>query len=137
MNWPGWMKDWRRERHLRRELRELKAHYEPQVDKATEYAEEQALLAEWHFEAQVPESQLAILESRKLRRIALRWQIDVPPSERDDLSGLMFIPDKKRDEVWSKIYYARRENRHWWIRWVVVPLACAVLVFIGVLLRLD
>lgn len=134
MDWPHWMKDWSRERRLRRELRDLRAHYEPQVNKAKNYADEQALLSEWLFEARGPESQLAILESRKLRRIAVHWQIDVPPNELDDRYGLMVIPDEKRRQVWSKIHYARRENRHWWIRWVVVPLICSVLVFVGVLL---
>ena len=119
---PDWLKNWLHVRELHRAVRALDDHYRPLHDKVNVGDEKQAILAEWAFEAQWPESALAHVESARLRRLARRWLVDLPSYELDDQTGRWYIADEPRQKLRREIRKARREGIRWWIQTVVMPL---------------
>ena len=126
LSWrPDWLRTWWRVRALRRNLNELRDDYGPKVDAANGDAE-QALLAEWSFEAAWPESELAQIESAKLHRQAYRWNIEAPASSQDTQTGHWYIAHAARTALKREIRDARRESIRWWVQVVVMPLIALV-----------
>ena len=126
---PKWFTMWLRARKLRCEIRELDKRYRPLVEEAEaeqERDEKERILSEWQFELRWPESRLAVLDSRRLTRRALRWNIDSPAVEQDDQTGDWYIPDTRRRKLRREIITARRETVHWWIQVLVMPLLALV-----------
>ena len=126
---PNWFTMWLRARKLRCEIREFEKHYRPLVENAEaerERDEKERILSEWQFESRWPESTLAVLESRRLTRRALRWNIDSPAFEQDNQTGDWYIPDTRRRTLRREIIAARRETVHWWIQVLVMPLLALV-----------
>ena len=128
-SWCSWLPDWLRTRlltrKLQRNIRELDNHFRPLVADA-EVDRKREILDEWSFEAQWPKSELAELESAKLRRLAHRWNVDRPSSELDHQTGRRYIPDAQRAKLRRETRDARRESVRWWIQVVVMPLIALV-----------
>ena len=122
---PDWLTTWSRGRELRRAVREIDDRFKPLADRARG-EEQQAILAEWAFNLEWPNSKLAELETRRLRRLALRWHVDSPSPEHDYDHGCWYIPDEPRKRLRRDIREARREIIRWWIQVVVVPLMILV-----------
>ena len=122
---PEWLTTWRRARKLARDIRELGNEYRPLVEKAErekDWDEKQRVLSEWSFESRWPESELGVLESRRLRRLAERWNVDSPTLEQDDQTGEWYVPDALRRKMRREIIAARRESIRWWVQVLVMPL---------------
>lgn len=144
-SWRSWLPTcppaWLRARGIRREIRDLDRYYGSLVAKARG-DEEQALLAEWSFEVQEPQSRLGQLETDPLRRLAERFLLDCPSSEQNRDTGLFYIPDALRRKLKREIRDARRERVRWWVQAVVMPLigllgVAAALLSVYLTLRLN
>ena len=121
-----------RVRKLRLEIRELDNHFEPLATKATG-REQEAIMGEWSHEAQWPRSELAQIESARLRRLAHCWNLEVPPNEQDDQTGRRYITDGPRRKLRREIRDARRESIRWWIQVVVLPLIALLSSIVAVI----
>ena len=133
---PRRFRTWLRKRGLRRYLDHLRREYDPQCDAATGDVE-QALLVEWSFEASWPESELAVIESDRLRVQAARWNVPCPTSVQHHETGVWHIEDSARMKLRREIRDARREGIRWWIQVVVMPLialACSITALVTLLL---
>ena len=122
---PEWLTTWRRARKLARDIRDLENEYRPLVEKAErekDWKEKQRVLSEWSFESRWPESELGVVESRRLRRLAERWNVDSPALEQDDQTGDWYVPDALRRKMRREIIAARRESIRWWVQVLVMPL---------------
>ena len=135
-SWHSWLPDRLttrlRERELRREVRELNSHYEPLASAAEaerEWQKEQEILGEWAFEAQWANSELAQLESKRLRRLADRWNVVPPSSKQDRATGLWYIPDAPRTKLRREVKAARRASIQWWIQVVGISLTAIATTF--------
>ena len=122
---PDWLTTWLRRRELRRTVREIDNWFKPLADSATG-DDQQAILVEWAFNLEWPNSKLAELETRRLGRLARRWNVDSPSPEHDYDNGCWYIPDEPRKKLRRDIREARREIIRWWIQVVVVPLMILV-----------
>ena len=129
---PDWLTTWRRKRTLKRFIRKLEDEFRPQLAKAGGH-EEQALLSELVFELQDPQSELANLETARLRRRAHRWNVDPPDSEFDHQTGRWYIADAPRRQLRRDIRDARRASIQWCIQVVVMPLIALLGVTIGLI----
>ena len=136
---PGWLTTPLLVRKLRREVHELDSRYGRWASE-TKVEERQDILAEWSFKVQWPKSELAQLESARLRRLARRWNVDSPSSEHDCQTGRWYIPDAPRGKLRREIRDAKRQSIKWWIQVVVVPMIALVssaTALIALLLRLQ
>ncbi len=129
---PDWLTTWCRKRKLKRSIRELEDDFRPQLAKAGGH-EEQELLSELVFELQDPQSELAMLETARLRSRAHRWNVDPPASELDHRTGRWYIPEAPRRQLRRDIRDARRAGIQWWIQVVVTPLIALLGVTIGLI----
>ena len=118
---PKWLSTWLRMRELNRDVRELDDHYRPLAAKATGN-DKQRILSEWSFETGWPRSELGVLESERLRRLADRHLVDSPRYEQDDQTGDWYIPDGPRMELRRRIRDARRATVGHWIQAIAMPL---------------
>ena len=122
---PKWFTTWCRVRKLRRKIYEFANEYRPLVEKAERERDEnekQRVLSEWSFESRWPESELGVLETRRLRRRADRWNVDSPALEQDDQTGDWYVPDTLRRKMRREIIATRRESIRWWVQVLVMPL---------------
>lgn len=122
---PHWLRTWFRLQQLRRDLRNLDDHFGPWAAGA-EGQRKQVILAEWLLEAKWPETEIAKLESDKLRRQARFWNVVVPSLDLDPDTGHRFIPEGRRAQLRGEISHKRRESTLWWIQFVVIPLIALV-----------
>ena len=87
------------------------------------------------------ETQIAIIETRKLRRLMEKWDI---PMGRDWLSlyytkereELHLLFEDTRKKIESQIKAKRKESIEWWVTKVIVPVAGVITGLIGVIVAL-
>jgi hypothetical protein len=123
---PEWLKTRRRVRQIRKQIRDIEASYREQLKAAGADPNDDAHMSELYSELEWPDSELAQIESVRLRRLAERWNIEAPNYTEDSRTGHWTIPYKDRRKLKREIRDARREAIRWWIQVAVMPLIALV-----------
>ena len=127
------------ERVLKKELKELKRTYEPELDAlrregtaGTEAYEN--FVGEFLAICAPVDRELWAVESHDLRRRALRWAVPVPPLHEweDDAYGYQYLNEETRAMVKASIRDQQRESVKWWAD-VLARMATFVVGIIGAL----
>ena len=125
-SWPLLVPEWLEIRlgiwQVKREIRSLNRDFRIRIDREESQGGKDAIHADWALEAEWPESNLAFLESRMVRRIAHRLNLRVPQSVQDPFTGHWHIANVDLLELKREITKERRARATWWIQILVMPL---------------
>jgi hypothetical protein len=134
---PEWLTEWQRRHRLRQEIRSLAEHFLPLAD-AARGIDEQRIAAEWQSESQWPEHGLAELEMRRLRKLAMRWKVDMPPISdpasyvwSDPQTGHSYLQPEAHVKLRRAIRDAKRETIRFSVQVIVMPLIGLIGAAIG------
>ena len=126
VDWILWLPEWLEIRiriwQVKRVLRSLERHYRARLrNAANDQSKTDNIYGEWAHEAEWPEGDLAVLESRRARRIATRLHLRVPNSEQDPFTGHWRIPKGAFLDLKREIEKEKRARVAWWIQIFVMP----------------
>ena len=126
-SWPVLVPEWLEIRlgiwRVKGDLRSLERHYGTRLRKVENDENASSdIHAEWAQEAEWPENDLAVFESRMIRKIAKRLNLRVPNSVQSPFTGHWYISKDDLRELKREIQKERRARAAWWIQILVMPL---------------
>ena len=125
-SWPLLVPEWLEIRlgiwKVKREIRSLNREFRNQIAREESNDGKDAIESNWALEAEWPESNLASLESRMVRKIAHRLNLRVPQSVQHHMTGNWHLSRDDLLNLKREITKERRARAAWWIQILVMPL---------------
>jgi hypothetical protein len=140
-SWRSWIpeswRDWLERRRLKKVISQIGERFRPRLAAARSEDEERAIDAEWSSETEEFDLYLGQLETKRLVKLANKWEIDIPRDSwtSDRYNTVAYIYHAPQLALRRRIRDARREAMKWWIN-LLTPVISALTGLAGALIGL-